>query len=77
MLAAARELDVPVRIVHGVGDPRPVWAVQPLAQALPNAELVVLDGVGHLPWVEDPNAFRRTTRDFIATSRRAGQPGAR
>ncbi|MPZ65781.1 MAG: alpha/beta fold hydrolase [Pseudonocardiaceae bacterium] len=65
LLTAACELDVPVRIVHGASDPRPVWAVQRLAEALPRAELVVLEGVGHLPWLEDPDAFHRTTRGFI------------
>ncbi len=71
LLAAAHELDVPVRIVHGARDPRPVWAVQSLAEA-PRADLVVLEGVGHLPWLENPDAFRRTTRDFMLPQASAG-----
>lgn len=65
LLARCRRLDVPVRLVHGARDPRPAWAVQPVVDALPHAELTVLDGVGHLPWLEDPGAFHRIARDFV------------
>jgi ankyrin repeat protein len=65
LLARCRLLDVPVRVVHGARDPRPLWAVQPMVEALPRAALTVLDGVGHLPWLEDPAAFHAVTRDFV------------
>lgn len=65
VLAACRGLAVPVRVVHGAGDPRPVWAVQSLVDTLPSAELVVLPEVGHLPWLENPDAFTLVTRDFL------------
>jgi proline iminopeptidase len=65
VLDACRALDVPVRVVHGVRDPRPVWAVESLVAALPRAELTVLEGVGHLPWLEDPAAFGRVARRFV------------
>ena len=58
-------LEVPVRVVHGARDPRPVWAVESLVAALPQAGLTVLDGVGHLPWLEDPAAFEGVARDFV------------
>jgi proline iminopeptidase len=58
-------LDVPVRVVHGARDPRPVWAVESLVAALPRAQLTVLDGVGHLPWLEDPAAFGRVASEFV------------
>lgn len=65
LLAACRGLEVPVRVIHGGRDPRPVWAVQSMVEALPRAELVVLEDVGHLPWLEDPAAFARATHDFV------------
>jgi proline iminopeptidase len=70
LLASCRTLDVPVRVVHGSRDPRPLWAVEPMVDALPRAELEVLDGVGHLPWLEDPAAFARVARDFVARASR-------
>jgi proline iminopeptidase len=65
MLDRCRALEVSVRVVHGSRDPRPVWAVEPLVAALPGAELTVLGGVGHLPWLEDPAAFQGIAREFV------------
>jgi proline iminopeptidase len=65
LLASCRALHAPVRLVHGARDPRPVWAVRPLVEALPRAELVILDGVGHLPWLEEPAAFDDLARRFV------------
>lgn len=56
--AACQGLDVPVLIVDGERDIRPRWAVDSLERALPRARRVVLEGAGHLPWVEDPAGFR-------------------
>lgn len=49
-------LDCPVLILHGAGDPRPVWATDSLAQALPSARRSVIKDAGHLPWLEQPQA---------------------
>jgi proline iminopeptidase len=59
LLASCRALDVPVLVVHGSRDPRPPSALESMLAALPRAELVLMDGVGHLPWLEDPASFRR------------------
>ena len=49
----------------GAEDPRPPFAVDSLVAALPQVELVVMPGVGHLPWLEDPGALREALRRFI------------
>lgn len=61
-----RRLDVPVLVVAGAEDPRPPFAVESLVAALPRAELVVMPGVGHLPWLEDPDGLRALLRQFLA-----------
>jgi proline iminopeptidase len=61
-----RTLDVPVLVVAGEEDPRPPFAVDSLVAALPDAERVVLSGVGHLPWLEDPEALRTVLRGFLS-----------
>ncbi len=61
-----RGLDVPVLIVHGSEDPRPAWAVDSLAAALPHAEVHVLAGAGHLPWVEAPHETAAALATFLA-----------
>lgn len=64
---------VPQDQVTEVGDRQlALWAVQPLVEALPRGELVMLDSVGHLPWLEDPAAFGAVARDFVAE--RGGSP---
>lgn len=62
-----RNLDAPVLVVHGDADPRPLAAVEALASELPRAELVVLPGVGHFPYLEAPEALGRVLRRFLAS----------
>lgn len=65
LAARCRTLDVPVLVVAGGEDPRPPFAVDSLVAALPRAELVVMPGVGHLPWLEDPDSLRAQLRRFL------------
>lgn len=64
-LAPARTLHAPVLLVHGMEDPRPHWAIDTLAEALPLAHVYKLDRVGHLPWLEDPERLRVILRTFL------------
>jgi pimeloyl-ACP methyl ester carboxylesterase len=45
------DLHLPVEIVHGTADTtvRPEIHAEPLAELLPNAKLILLDGTGHAP----------------------------
>ncbi len=62
---------MPVLIVHGAADPRPVWATDTLVTALPDVRRVVIEGAGHLPWAEQPSIVAGEIRDFILAG---GQP---
>lgn len=68
MLARCRSLDVPVLIVHGSEDPRPAWTSDSLLDALPRGERVIIDGAGHLPWVERPDEVSAALRSFLLAS---------
>ncbi|MBB5804624.1 proline iminopeptidase [Saccharothrix ecbatanensis] len=57
LVARCRELAVPTLIVDGAADVRPRWAVDSLAEALPDVARVVLPSAGHVPWVESPGSF--------------------
>jgi proline iminopeptidase len=57
LVEACRELDVPTLIVDGAADLRPRWAVDSLADALPDVARVVLPNAGHVPWLEAPGSF--------------------
>lgn len=58
-------LAVPVLIVDGALDHRPRTAVDSLAAALPRARRVTLPAGGHMPWAEEPEAFRDAVAEFL------------
>jgi proline iminopeptidase len=60
-------LTMPVWLVHGTGDPRPASAVQELAKHLPNHEVRLIEGAGHSPWRERPDALRQVLKEFLAS----------
>ena len=55
----------PVLIVHGREDPIPLASSEQLAQTL-GARLVVIEGSGHVPYVEQPKALFGAVRDFLS-----------
>jgi len=67
LVVRCRATTVPTLIVHGERDPRPPWAIDSLAAALPNSTVEILPGVGHLPWLEDPDRFAESLRSFLAS----------
>ncbi|QES04376.1 alpha/beta hydrolase [Streptomyces venezuelae] len=63
---AVTALTAPVLVLAGEYDAGPTPAKAAEAAALfPNAELVVLPGAGHFPWVDDADAFRRAVAAFL------------
>jgi proline iminopeptidase len=58
-------VDVPTLVVHGVGDAVPFQSSADFAAAIPGARLLVLDGVGHFPWMEDPVPFFTAVNTFL------------
>ncbi|HEV2346009.1 MAG TPA: alpha/beta hydrolase [Actinocrinis sp.] len=68
MIARCRALPVSMRVlvVDGARDPRPRWSVDSLADALPNVTRVTLESAGHLPWIDEPDAFTDALHAFVA-----------
>jgi 3-oxoadipate enol-lactonase len=61
------DISAPTLVVHGDVDPLiPLRAAEILAQGIPNAQLDVRHGVGHLPHREEPDVFCQLTRAFLA-----------
>lgn len=49
------QVSAPVELVHGALDPLvPLAVAQAAAARLPRAELTILPGCGHMPWLESP-----------------------
>ena len=60
-------VSVPTLIVHGRQDPIPLASSEAAAREL-GARLVILEGSGHVPYVEQPEALFDAVRAFLASS---------
>jgi len=58
---------VPTLIAHGRQDPIPLASSEAAARAM-NAELVVIENSGHVPYVERPDALLPALRAFLSPS---------
>jgi pimeloyl-ACP methyl ester carboxylesterase len=56
---------LPALFVHGVADPLPARAAIDTAALIPNAEVVLIEDSGHLPWIERPGELRRAVGNFL------------
>jgi proline iminopeptidase len=54
----------PSLVVHGRDDPIPVASSTEIAEAI-GAQLVVIDGSGHVPYVEQPRVLFAAIRSFL------------
>jgi proline iminopeptidase len=66
-LLAPGQLDsvhLPTLIIHGRQDPIPLASSEAAAEAM-NAELVVVDDAGHVPYVEQPETLFAAVRKFL------------
>ena len=61
-----RDLQVPTMIVHGEADQVPIEVAREWIDAMPDARLLALPGVGQLPWVERPETFFPAVNRFFA-----------
>ena len=60
-------ITAPTLVVHGTDDQMlPVANGKLIAQTIPGAKLEILDGVGHLFWVEQPERSAQLVRDHAA-----------
>lgn len=64
------EIDVPVLIICGDDDQLiPLSEAEEMRDALPNAELALIPGAGHLPNLEQPLEFNELVWDFLESLR--------
>lgn len=58
-------LNVPALLIHGAADPRPLWALQRMVACMPSAQLDVIHGAGHLPWLDQPEQLADSLHRFL------------
>jgi len=66
--ARLSEVRCPVLVLYGSRDAVSVVGARMLADGLPYAEQVVLDDVGHEPFIEEPDATFAAITTFFGTS---------
>ena len=66
-----RAVEAPTLVMHGSADVIPLAYAREWAAAMPNSRLLVLEGVGHFPYVEAPAEFFPAVNAFLA----GGWPG--
>jgi 3-oxoadipate enol-lactonase len=61
------QIDVPAAVITSTGDTLiPPDVSSPMAEAIPQADLVILDGAGHLSNLEDPQGFNTVVRSVLS-----------
>ncbi len=79
MMAANVELDirailptirVPTLLLHRTGDMLPVEGARYMAERIPGARLIEMEGDDHWPWVGDPDEVCGHVEEFVTGSRR-------
>lgn len=65
---AALDVPVPVLVIFGAADPRWDPSSAHRYEAVPNARVELLPGVGHIPMLEAPEATAKLLLDFAATA---------
>ncbi len=64
-------LRMPIHLIWGRTDTvTPLWHGELLQKLLPGATLTVIDGVGHIPYIEDPDGFHRDLLAFLTSSKK-------
>lgn len=63
--ARLREVRAPTLVLHGRHDLIPVAQAELLRSGIPDAELAVFERSGHLPHVEEPEAFLGVVRSWL------------
>ena len=62
----ARGIGVPALVIHGTADPLvPMSAADELSDLIPNAELVVIKGAGHLPYLTHAGEVNAAMSRFL------------
>lgn len=60
-----KQVQAPTLVVHGTADPIPVASAIEWTTALPNARLLLLEDVGHFPYLEAPDVFFAAVERFV------------
>jgi proline iminopeptidase len=72
LLPSLGVVKAPVLVIHGMADPIPVESAEAWVRTLPNARLLLIEGSGHMPQVEQAEIFFSAVEAFLKGSFPAG-----
>lgn len=72
---ALASLHIPALVVQGRQDP--IGTAEEIQKSLPGSRLDWIEHCGHFPWIEQPEAFRRSLESFLSKLGSAPAPGPR
>ena len=69
-VSALQETTIPLHLVYGPEDPvnTPQGFLKTYRELVPGSSIAVLEGVGHYPQMEDPEAYFGSYKEFLQTS---------
>ena len=59
------KITCPTLVLYGNREPSVYLHATRMAEAFPSAELKVIDGAGHFPFIEKPDEFNKTVLEFL------------
>jgi pimeloyl-ACP methyl ester carboxylesterase len=65
LLSSLSAVKAPVLIIHGAADPTLVKSPKAWTSTMPNAGLLIINGAGHLPHVEQSEIFFKAVETFL------------
>ena len=83
LIQAAQEIDVtgvlesirvPTVVIHRTGEVVPIAAARWMADRIPGARFVELEGIDHLPWVGDMASVADEIEELVTGARRGHEP---
>jgi proline iminopeptidase len=60
-----REVHNSTLVIHGTKDPLPSAGAKEWKDVLPNGELLLMEGIGHFPYIEAPDQFFKAVNEFL------------
>ena len=61
-------ISVPTLVSHARDDPAPVQCGRYVADHIPGARMLEVDGVDHMPWLTEPDRILTTIEEFLTGS---------
>jgi proline iminopeptidase len=65
MWNVAADIRVPTLIIHGTADAIPIDMPRELARTIRGAQFIVIEDVGHFPYIEKPNETSSAINEFL------------